>query len=149
MATPADVVGTREASDMTKLPLPCQTQLVFIGMMFSILSRAVFIVVLVRNRSTNWMSCTVCLLNVCANAFWIPYSLTIGSKALLGRSVTDVAISAGGVFLIVFNVYHAHAQGRHATERAVHATSISSKPFRESIKEDLIKQTDDMLFIEV
>lgn len=78
---------------------------VYGGIIFSILSRLVFIVLLYINKSQKILSCTVCGLNVVSNSFWLPYAWSISSQPLLIRSGIDCVLSFWGVVYILYNRY--------------------------------------------
>lgn len=107
-----------EANQHTSLSLgnmPCSTQLVYLGMSFSLTSRVLFVMILYRNKSKNRISFFVCLLNAVANAFWIPYAHTIHSPALMVRSAVDACLSSLGAIYVCHNRWFASPSQRDAS----------------------------------
>lgn len=83
-----------------------ESPFVYAAIVFSMLSRTTFMVLLYRNRSTRLLSCVVCCLNVLSNSFWIPYAWSIDSRPLLIRSGTDGILSLWGMIYILYNRSH-------------------------------------------
>jgi len=85
------------------LDIQCLTNIVFIGTTLSIASRVGFSIVIWRNKSTNPISMGICMTNVVANGFWIPYALQTRNTPILLRSVSDMIISFVSMCYILRN----------------------------------------------
>lgn len=95
---------------------------VYGGIIFSVLSRVMFAILLYYNQSRKLMSLTVCLCNVISNGFWWPYLYHLGEKPLLIRSTIEIIISSWGVLYITHNRLRA-VRNQDVKPTTIHLTS--------------------------
>jgi branched-subunit amino acid ABC-type transport system permease component len=94
-------------------------RLVYIGILFSILSRLTFAVLLYRNQSRKRLSMIVCLCTVISNGFWFPYVEHLHARPLILRSIIEMVISSWGVLFILRNRYR-DSFSESARENMIH-----------------------------
>ena len=59
---------------------------------FSIMSRFIFMFLLYKNKSTNSLSLTVCILNMCSSSMWLYYSFYKNDDPMIIRSSTELIL---------------------------------------------------------
>ncbi len=58
----------------------------------SVIARFIFIFLLYKNKSTNSLSLTFCILNICSSSMWIYYSLNTNDSPMIVRSLTELSL---------------------------------------------------------
>jgi uncharacterized protein with PQ loop repeat len=76
----------------------------------SVLARFIFMFLLYKNKSTNSLSLTFCLLNIASSSMWIYYSFRTGDTPMIVRSATEVALIALSAVYIIRNKIRAQRQ---------------------------------------
>jgi uncharacterized protein with PQ loop repeat len=67
----------------------------------SIIARFIFMYLLYTKKSTNNLSLTFCILNVCSSSLWIYYSAYYGDTPLIVRSSSElILLSISAVYII-------------------------------------------------
>ena len=73
----------------------------------SVLGRLIFMFLLYRNKSTNSLSLTFCILNICSSSMWIYYSVNMNDLPMIVRSSAELSLlSISAVYIIWNKVYH-------------------------------------------
>jgi uncharacterized protein with PQ loop repeat len=68
----------------------------------SVIARFIFIFLLYKNKSTNSLSLTFCILNIFSSSMWIYYSIHTNDQPMIIRSLTELSL------LFVSSVYIVH-----------------------------------------
>lgn len=67
----------------------------------SVLARFIFMFLLYKNKSTNSLSLTFCLLNIASSSMWIYYSYQTRDIPMIVRSAAELSLlSASSVYII-------------------------------------------------
>ncbi len=74
----------------------------------SVLGRFIFMFLLYRNKSTNTLSLTFCLLSIVAACMWMYYGMVVGDTPIVTRSCTEVALLAISSAYIIRNKMRQH-----------------------------------------
>ncbi len=65
----------------------------------SVIGRFIFMFLLYKNKSTNSLSLTFCILSIISSIMWTFYSIIVGDTPMLVRSSTEITL------LVVSSVY--------------------------------------------
>ena len=71
----------------------------------SVLARFIFMFLLYKNKSTNSLSLTFCILNICSSAMWIYYSVRSNDLPLIVRSSTEISLLFFSAVYIIHNKF--------------------------------------------
>jgi uncharacterized protein with PQ loop repeat len=74
----------------------------------SIIGRFIFMFLLYKNKSTNSLSLTFCILSICSSGMWIYYSIRLKDSPMLVRSSTEMGLLAVSAIYIIKNKLRAH-----------------------------------------
>jgi len=67
----------------------------------SVLGRFIFMFLLYKNKSTNSLSLTFCILSIISSSMWIYYSLNVNDLPMIVRSAIELSLlSASSVYII-------------------------------------------------
>jgi uncharacterized protein with PQ loop repeat len=67
----------------------------------SIVSRGIFMFLLYKNKSTNSLSLTFCILSIISSSMWIYYSLNVNDLPMIVRSAIELSLlSVSSVYII-------------------------------------------------
>ncbi len=67
----------------------------------SVLGRFIFMFLLYKNKSTNSLSLTFCILSIISSSMWIYYSLNINDLPMIVRSAIELSLlSVSSVYII-------------------------------------------------
>lgn len=69
----------------------------------SIIGRFIFMFLLYKNKSTNSLSLTFCMLNICSSTMWVYYSLYNKDLPLIIRSSTELSLLCISSVYIIYN----------------------------------------------
>ena len=58
----------------------------------SVIARCIFIFLLYKNKSTNTLSLTFCILNIFSSTMWIYYSINTNDLPMIIRSITELSL---------------------------------------------------------
>jgi uncharacterized protein with PQ loop repeat len=58
----------------------------------SVIARFIFIFLLYKNKSTNSLSLTFCILNIFSSSMWIYYSINTNDSPMVVRSLTELSL---------------------------------------------------------
>lgn len=73
----------------------------------SVISRFIFMFLLYKNKSTNSLSLTFCILNIFSSSMWIYYSYTTNDFPMIIRSSTELSLlSISSVYIIRNKILH-------------------------------------------
>jgi uncharacterized protein with PQ loop repeat len=76
----------------------------------SVLARFIFMFLLYKNKSTNSLSLTFCLLNIASSSMWIYYSYQTRDIPMIVRSATELSLLFASSVYIVRNKIRAQRQ---------------------------------------
>jgi uncharacterized protein with PQ loop repeat len=60
----------------------------------SVLGRFIFMFLLYKNKSTNSLSLTFCLLSIVSAGMWMYYGFVVGDMPIVTRSCTEIGLLA-------------------------------------------------------
>lgn len=67
----------------------------------SVVGRCIFMFLLYKNKSTNSLSLTFCILNIFSSSMWIYYSINMNDLPMIVRSSTELSLlSISSVYII-------------------------------------------------
>jgi uncharacterized protein with PQ loop repeat len=67
----------------------------------SIIARMIFMYLLYTKKSTNNLSLSFCILNICSSGMWIYYSLILNDTPMIVRSSVEISLlSISAVYII-------------------------------------------------
>ncbi len=67
----------------------------------SVLGRFIFMFLLYKNKSTNSLSLTFCILSIISSSMWIYYSLNVNDLPMIVRSAIELSLlSVSSVYII-------------------------------------------------
>lgn len=69
----------------------------------SVVARFIFMFLLYRNKSTNSLSLTFCILNIFSSGMWIYYSVEANDSPLVVRSSLEIALLFLSSIYIIHN----------------------------------------------
>jgi uncharacterized protein with PQ loop repeat len=69
----------------------------------SVLGRFIFMYLLYKNKSTNSLSLTFCVLSICSSGMWIYYSMRVQDTPMIARSGIEIVLLSLSVVYIVRN----------------------------------------------
>lgn len=69
----------------------------------SVLARFIFMFLLYKNKSTNSLSLTFCILNVLSSSMWIYYSYQMNDTPMIVRSGTELVLLVSSAAYIIIN----------------------------------------------
>lgn len=69
----------------------------------SVLGRFIFMFLLYKNKSTNSLSLTFCMLSIASSSMWMYYALMVNDLPIFTRSCTEVVLLAVSAGYIVRN----------------------------------------------
>ena len=73
----------------------------------SVLGRFIFMFLLYKNKSTNSLSLTFCILSIVSSSMWAYYSVIAGDTPMLVRSCTEIGLlSISSVYIITNKIKH-------------------------------------------
>lgn len=81
----------------------------------SIIGRLIFMFLLYKNKSTNNLSLTFCIINIFSSSMWIYYSYRINDTIMIFRSSVDLSLLTLSCVYIIRNkiiMYQAQAQNQ-------------------------------------
>ncbi len=77
----------------------------------SIIARCIFMYLLYKNRSTNNLSLTFCILNICSSGLWIYYSVQTHDTPMIVRSSSEITLlSLSAIYIIRNKIKHNQMQ---------------------------------------
>ena len=89
-------------NDLKALPYTATT--------LSVIGRIIFMFLLYKNKSTNSLSLTFCVLNIVSSGMWIYYSSKLNDLPMILRSSTEISFLSMSVIYIVRNKIKANTQ---------------------------------------
>jgi uncharacterized protein with PQ loop repeat len=69
----------------------------------SVIGRIIFMFLLYKNKSTNSLSLTFCVLNIISSGMWIYYSTKLNDIPMILRSSAEISLLSVSVIYIVRN----------------------------------------------
>ena len=67
----------------------------------SVLGRFIFMFLLYKNKSTNSLSLTFCILSIISSSMWIYYSLNVNDLPMIVRSSIEITLlSVSSIYII-------------------------------------------------
>ncbi len=67
----------------------------------SVLGRFIFMFLLYKNKSTNSLSLTFCILSIISSSMWIYYSLNVNDLPMIIRSAIEISLlSVSSIYII-------------------------------------------------
>ncbi len=69
----------------------------------SVVGRLIFMFLIYKNKSTNSLSLTFCLLGIISSSMWIYYSFKLDDVPMLFRSCTEISLLTISTLYIVRN----------------------------------------------
>lgn len=67
----------------------------------SVIARFIFMFLLYKNKSTNSLSLTFCILNIFSSSMWIYYSINMNDLPMIVRSSTELSLlSLSSIYII-------------------------------------------------
>ncbi len=67
----------------------------------SVLGRFIFMFLLYKNKSTNSLSLTFCILSIISSSMWIYYSLNVNDLPMIVRSAIELSLlSVSSIYII-------------------------------------------------
>jgi uncharacterized protein with PQ loop repeat len=69
----------------------------------SVFARFIFMFLLYKNKSTNSLSLTFCILNICSSSMWIYYSVRADDEPMVVRSSLELFLLALSSVYIIRN----------------------------------------------
>jgi uncharacterized protein with PQ loop repeat len=69
----------------------------------SIIGRFLFMFLLYKNKSTNTISLTFCILSISSSAMWIYYSIMLNDIPMIVRSSTEITLLTISAIYIIRN----------------------------------------------
>ncbi|NDE15540.1 hypothetical protein EBZ80_11480 [bacterium] len=101
----------------------------------SVLARFIFMFLLYKNKSTNSLSLTFCILNVLSSSMWIYYSYQMNDTPMIVRSGTElVLLVSSAVYIIINKLKHpqvpAHQDSLTNIVTPMRATDFARTPPR-------------------
>jgi uncharacterized protein with PQ loop repeat len=69
----------------------------------SVLGRCIFMFLLYKNKSTNTLSLTFCILNICSSGMWTYYSVKSDDLPMVVRSGFEIVLLLASALYIVRN----------------------------------------------
>jgi uncharacterized protein with PQ loop repeat len=72
----------------------------------SVIARFIFIFLLYKNKSTNSLSLTFCILNIFSSTMWIYYSVNTNDWPMIIRSMTELSLLFFSSVYIIRNKLH-------------------------------------------
>jgi len=72
----------------------------------SVFARLIFMYLLYKNKSTNSLSLTFCILNICSSSMWIYYSINMNDLPMIVRSSTELSLLSISTVYIIWNKLH-------------------------------------------
>jgi uncharacterized protein with PQ loop repeat len=84
-------------------PIPDIRAIPYSATSLSVLARFIFMFLLYKNKSTNSLSLTFCLLNIVSSSMWIYYSFQTEDVPMIVRSSTELTLLALSSVYIIHN----------------------------------------------
>ncbi len=69
----------------------------------SVVGRFIFMFLLYKNKSTNSLSLTFCILSIISSIMWLCYSLTFNDIPMVARSCTEISLLLVSAIYIIRN----------------------------------------------
>jgi len=83
----------------------------------SILARFIFMFLLYKNKSTNSLSLTFCILSIFSSGMWMYYSITLKDTPLFVRSSSEISLlTLSSIYIIRNKFYHYQNQHQHQNQ---------------------------------
>lgn len=76
----------------------------------SVIGRIIFMFLLYKNKSTNSLSLTFCVLNIISSGMWIYYSTKLNDIPMILRSSAEISLLGVSVIYIIRNKIKANTQ---------------------------------------
>ena len=102
----------------------------------AIIARFIFMFLLYKNKSTNSLSLTFCILSISSSSMWIYYSINIKDLPMIVRSSTELALLGISAIYIIRNKiiqnrpHHSYHHSPVTTYRGLFASDANSSSLR-------------------
>jgi uncharacterized protein with PQ loop repeat len=79
----------------------------------SVIGRFIFMFLLYKNKSTNSLSLTFCILSILSSAMWIYYSAQSNDTPMIVRSSIEISLLSLSAIYIIRNKVRQHYETHH------------------------------------
>ena len=79
----------------------------------SVVGRFIFMFLLYKNKSTNSLSLTFCILSILSSAMWIYYSAQSNDTPMIVRSSIEISLLSLSAIYIIRNKVRQHYETHH------------------------------------
>jgi len=90
--------------------LPELQALPYTATSLSVLGRFIFMYLLYKNKSTNSLSLTFCILSICSSGMWMYYSIRVRDTPMIARSGIEASLLSLSAVYIIRNKLRRPAQ---------------------------------------